>query len=157
MQKYVIIKLLEPVDEGFEFPMTQWPLHVTLAPNFVIDKTVAELSDILEKFATSQYPVSATGDEDDYFGPLGQVHVTKLAMNPNLRALHLQLIRTFRDNGAVFDDPQYIEDGYVAHATVWGDKRIHRGEEIIFDEVTLVDMFPGSDIKQRKILKTIQL
>lgn len=118
---------------------------------------MAELITILEEFATTHNPVTAIGDEDDYFGSLGQVHVTKLAMNSDLRKLHTGLINILRDNGAVYDDPRYIEDGYIAHATVWHDKRINKSDEILFDEITLVDMFPGNNIKQRKTLKTVKL
>ncbi len=137
--------------------MTKWPLHITLASNFVTDKTVPELNELMMSFCDKHSAVIATVGGDDYFGPEGQIHVTKLEMNPELMSLHTALIDTLKASGAVFDDPQYIEEGYVAHATVWYDKRLNKGGRVSIKDLSLVDMFADNDIRERKILTTISL
>lgn len=37
MQKYVLVKLLEKIEEGAEFLARDWPLHVTLVANFSVE------------------------------------------------------------------------------------------------------------------------
>ena len=78
-------------------------------------------------------------------------------MTPELMNLHKQIIKTLRDAGAIFDEPQFNEDGYRAHATVQKAHRLNEGDSVLIDEVTIVDMFPNQDITRRKILKTIKL
>jgi len=157
MQKYVIVKFLEPVADGTEFYAKHWPLHVTLASNFVIDRKAVNLFDKLAELASSENSVTTTASEDDYFGPQKQVHVTTLTMTPALQALHNRITALLKSVGATFDEPQYQEDGYRAHATVQISKRLHKGDTITIDEFTVVDMFPDDDIGRRRAMQTFKL
>lgn len=157
MQKYVLVKFLENIDEGAEFSAANWPLHVTLASNFVVDWENTGLFEKLSALLAKQKPVPAIAGNDDHFGPQKQVHVTTLDMNPKLVALHEDIIAVLKSVGAVFDEPQYLEEGYRAHATVQSDtNRLRKDDAITIDEITIVDMFPRGDISQRKTLKTIK-
>lgn len=157
MQKYVIVKFLEPIADETEFDAKHWPLHVTLASNFAVDRKAVGLLDELAKLARNEELVTATAGDDDYFGPQKQVHVTTLTMAPELQTLHNHLIALLKHLGATFDEPQYQEEGYRAHATVQVDKRLHEGDTVTIDEFTVVDMFPRDDINRRKTMKTIKL
>lgn len=156
-QKYVIVKFLEPIADGSEFDAKHWPLHVTLASNFVIDRKAVRLFEELTELATSEKPVTTAASEDDYFGPEKQVHVTTLTMTPELQSLHSRIIALLKSLGAIFDEPQYQETGYRAHTTVQAEKRLHKGETVVVDELTVVDMLPHNDISRRKTMKTIKL
>ena len=59
--------------------------------------------------------------------------------------------------GATFDEPQYQEEGYRAHATVQVDKRLYKGDIVTIDNLTVVDMFPHDDINRRKTMRTFTL
>lgn len=157
MQKYVLIKLLEKVEEGTEFPATNWPLHVTLASNFVVDWENTNLFDKLSALLADCKPVEAIVGDDEHFGAQKQIHVTLLEMNQELASLHNDIIALLKSVGAVFDEPQYLEEGFRAHATVQPHARLHKADRIIIDELTIVDMFPHNDISRRKLLKTIKL
>jgi hypothetical protein len=154
MQKYVIVTFLEDVSDEAEFPMSAWPFHVTLAANFVINKPVDQLNEMVADFAKSYEEFNAIAGDDDHFGPEGKVLVTKLEMNPQLKVVHEALISLLESTGALFDQPQYNNEGYIAHATVWHEKRLNKGDKVLFDTLSIVDMFPHSDIKQRKVLAT---
>lgn len=157
VQKYVIVKFLEPVADGTEFDAKHWPLHVTLASNFVIDRKGVGLFEKLTTLASTEKGITATAGQDDSFGPQKQVHVTTLVMTPALKQLHTHIIALLKDLGATFDEPQYQEAGYRAHATVQIDNRLHEHDVVTIDELTVVDMFPHSDIERRKTMQTFRL
>ena len=157
MQKYVIAKFLEPIADGTEFDAKNWPLHVTLAANFTVDRKAVGLFERLDKLVANEKPVAATASDDAYFGLQNQVHVTTLTMTPELQSLHNHIISLLKDVGAIFDMPQYQEEGYRAHATVQASKRLHKGDLVTIEELTVVDMFPNDDINRRKTMKTFRL
>lgn len=157
MQKYVIATFLEPIIDGTEFDAKHWPLHVTLASNFVIDRKATGLFEKLSELGTNEQVIATTAGEDDYFGLHKQVHVTTLVMTPELRALHNNIIALLKNLGATFDEPQYQEKGYRAHVTVQADKRLHKGDAVSISNLTVVDMFPGNDIRRRRIMQTFRL
>lgn len=88
MQKYVLVSLLEKLDEGTEFPATSWPLHVTLVSNFIVDWESTNLFEKLSALLANRQPFETTVGDDEYFGPQKQVHVALLNMNPELKSLH---------------------------------------------------------------------
>jgi hypothetical protein len=59
-------------------------------------------------------------------------------------------------DGVVFDEPQYQEEGYRAHATMQAN-RLHKGDSVVIDELTVVDMFPNDDINYRRTMRTFKL
>lgn len=156
-QKYVIVQLLEDMPEGTEFASSDWPLHVTIAGTFAVDWDTNNLHHKLEQLLQSLKPVSAVGDHDEFFGPDQQIQVTILKMSQELIDLHHKVIELLQTAGAVFNDPQYIQDGYRAHATVQQHARLNEGDVVTFTNLTIVDMFPNSDPHQRKILKTFKI
>ncbi|HET8670781.1 MAG TPA: 2'-5' RNA ligase family protein, partial [Candidatus Saccharimonadales bacterium] len=143
--------------DGAEFEAKHWPLHVTLASNFVVNRKAVNLFDKLAELAGSEGSVTTTASEDDYFGPQKQVHVTTLTMTPELQTLHNRMIALLKSLGATFDEPQYQEEGYRAHATVQANKRLHSGDTVTIDEFTIVDMFPDDDISRRRTMQTFKL
>lgn len=157
MQKYVLVKLLEQMDEGTEFSASNWPLHVTLASNFVVDWETTGLFEKLSMLLAEREPVKAVAGSDEYFGPQKQVHVTLLEMSSELASLHNDIIALLKSVGAVFDEPRYLEAGYRAHSTVQRHARLHKGDAVNIDELTIIDMFPHNDINRRKVLRTIKL
>lgn len=157
MQKYVLVSLLEKLDEGTEFPATNWPLHVTLASNFIVDWESTNLFEKLSALLANRQSFEITVGDDEYFGPQKQVHVTLLNMNSEIRSLHNDVIALLKECGATFDEPQYLEEGFRAHATVQLQARLHKGDAVNIEELTIIDMFPHNDINKRKILRTIKI
>ena len=155
-QKYTIIQLLEDRKEGSEFSSDQWPLHVTIADVFAVNwnnNLLENLSELLAKLK----PIMVTAGHDEYFGPEQQVQVTILNMGKNLPALHCSVIKLLKNAGAEFNEPQYIEKGFRAHATVQLHSRLLEGELVNFNSLSIVDMFPDNDPYRRRIIKTINL
>ncbi|HEU4966102.1 MAG TPA: 2'-5' RNA ligase family protein [Candidatus Saccharimonadales bacterium] len=156
-QKYVIVQFLESVADGTEYDAKHWPLHVTLASNFVVDRRAVDLFGELAELASNECSVTTTAGDDDYFGPQKQVHVTALTMTLELQTLHNHIIGLLKNLGAVFDEPQFQEEGYRAHATVQANKRLYKGDTVTIDELTVVDMFPKNDVTRRRTMRTFRL
>lgn len=157
MQKYVLVKLLEKLEEGAEFPSSNWPLHVTIVANFAIDWNGNDITKKLQLLLAEQKPVKLIAGDDEYFGPQGNILVTVLNENDSLLSFHKKLVSLLKDSGGTFDEPQYLEDSYRAHATVQKDTRLEKGDHVLIDELSVIDMFPDEDINWRKLLKTIKL
>lgn len=154
-QKYTLITLLEKINEGTEYPSTHWPLHVTIADTFAVDWSKNDLLKKLSALVANHQPVTAIADHDEYFGPQKQTQVTILDMSKELIALHNDVVGLLKSAGAIFNNPQYIGEGYRAHVTVQSHLRLHKGDLVNINGLTIVDMFPHEDPYQRKILKTI--
>lgn len=156
VQKYVIVKFLEKVNDSAEFAASNWPLHITLVSNFTVNWDTS-LFNKLSTFTDKIKPIEIVAGEDEYFGIHKNIKVTVLETNTDLMLLHRELISLLKDVGAVFDEPKYIENGYRAHATVQLNNRLQKGDHIVIDNLTVVDMFPNKDINMRKPLSTVKL
>jgi hypothetical protein len=155
-QKYTIAQLLEPMSEGQEYVPSDWPLHVTLVDIFAVDDVSAVITEI-ENLPPRHDPITATALHDEYFGPQHQTQVTILDMSDELVALHYELIAVLKRAGAMFNNPQYIETGFRAHASVRPAARLQAGEVVTFTELAVIDMFPNQNPNRRKILKLLPL
>lgn len=156
-QKYTLVQFLEPVPKQHEFPMSDWPLHVTLADVFAIELTEALFSE-LAAFAASRaaFLVEAGGD-GKLDGDENPVQFTLLKNTAELQSLHTGLIDLLQTNGAVFNTPEYTREGFVPHSTHQNHTRLMHGQQIAITELSLIDMFVGGDWRQRKVLKTFKL
>lgn len=154
-QKYCLVTFFDELDDGTQFKYSQWPMHITIADTFACDK-INKATEALQSLIPNQNEINTSMGEDEYFGADKQVHVTLVNMNEKLLALHMEVVEILKSKGAVFNDPQYIEDGYKAHVTVQKNFRLNEGDTITLNSVSLVDMFYEGDHQQRKILKTFQ-
>lgn len=156
-QKYTIIALLEDRKEGFEYASDSWPLHITIADTFAVERKESDLDSKLSDLVSKTKPVTGTADHDEFFGASQEVQVTILNMSDELVALHFDVIGLLKSCGAVLNDPQYSEEGFRAHATVQSHARLTFGETVTLTKLAIIDMFPNEDPYQRKILKIIEL
>ncbi len=156
-QKYCLVAFLEPVSDGAEFHYSSWPLHVTLADVFSVPLGKDELIALLDTVAPKLKAVTVTARDDTFLGSEKQVRVTLLEKNEDIAALHLQIVKELEKADAVFNDPQFTHDGFLPHVTVQHHARIHKNDLVSIKTVSLLDMFPGGDPHQRKVLKTWNL
>jgi hypothetical protein len=153
-QKYVIAHFIKPVVPKYNFSCKEWPLHVTLLPNFVISDSIEILINNLEKISHSISPFSIQVADDENFGPNGEVLVSLIKPEAGILSLHSKLLDITKSYE--FDTPQYIGEGYKPHATKQINSQLISGEKFHIDNMTLVDMFPDNDIQRREIIKTFQ-
>lgn len=156
-QKYLIAQFLKEIEEGDEYPASDWPLHVTIAPIFAVNWKNDNLTGKLPELLTKQKPFTALAEHDDYFGSERQIQVTLLDLNKELSSLHYNVVALLKNADATFHDPQYVEEGFRPHATVQSHARLHEGDMVTFNALTIIDMFPNDDPYQRKVIKNMRL
>lgn len=156
-QKYAIIQLFEPLDVGVQFSSDSWPLHSTIVDTFAIDWDAMTMKSQLEKLLEKQRPAYSIAEDDAFFGPEKQTHVILLSQTESLKKLHCNVISLLEHGGLTLNDPQFAREGFLPHATVQKHARLHKGDEVPFTALTIIDMFPNNDPYQRKVLATIPL
>ncbi len=156
-QKYTIIQLFEDRKEGYEFSSDTWPLHSTLVDVFAIDWSVNEMTNHLNGLLSTHKISTTTAIGIDYFGPQKQVQVTLLERTDNLVQLHNDVVNILKKGGLRLNDPQYAGDGFLPHATVQKHAKLNIGDKVIFNALSIVDMYPSGNPYERKILKTIKI
>ena len=156
-QKYAIIQLFEPMPVGVQFSSDDWPLHSTIVDTFAIDWDAATIMSQLRALLASYAPTDSIAEEDAFFGPEKQTHVILLRKTEGLVKLHYDVIALLESGGLKLNDPQFAREGFLPHATVQKHAQLHKGDEVSFTALTIIDMFPSNDPYQRKVLATIPL
>lgn len=148
-QKYTLVQFFQPMDEAETFPMTDWPLHITLVDVFAIDITDELMNDLKEYLDTLPYAITHIKSE----GTLGMTAVWLVENTPKLQAIHDTLVDILEKHGAVFNTPEFTRGGFIPHITKQASSGMKIGDKVSVDFVSLVDMFPDQDWQKRKVLK----
>lgn len=146
--------LLVPMEDGIQFYADHWPLHVTLADVFAIDRQSSGIKAKLKATLARRNTVTTTILNESV---LGTTPVVLLDKTSTLLALHSTIISLLEANGTIFNDPQFTEEGFIPHYTIQEGKRLDEDDVINIDSVTLIDMFPGDDWQQRRVISTFKL
>jgi hypothetical protein len=92
-QKWALIYLFEPFEEGYAFNMKNWPLHMTIADVFAIninDKVTQDIQEIFSKFKGIE--IRALGERT--FGDVEHlVDVVLLKNTPDLQTCHQSMVQ----------------------------------------------------------------
>ena len=156
-QKYTIIQLFKDIPEGTQFSASNWPLHVTIADTFAIDWDVPTMVEKLTQLLSSRTSATSVVENDRFFGDQRQVRVALLKKTDDLVKLHQDVIKVLERGGWKPNDPQFAKEGFLPHSTVQKHTRLNKGDEVIFNALTIIDMFPGENPYQRRVLKTIKI
>ena len=156
-QKWAIVSLLQNVPDGSLFYYTDFPLHVTLAGVFSINKSGSDIIHEIQQLTIDQPSFEIEGDEKDMFGPDRNIAVMKIKRSQELLELHSKIHERLVALGAVYNSPEYQGAGYVAHSTFQRSGKLNTGEKRRISSVSLIDLFPNGDGYQRKVFKSIRL
>jgi hypothetical protein len=156
-QKYTIIQLFENMPVGTQFPASAWPLHSTIADTFAIDWDVLTMINELTNLLSDHEQASSVAEDDTFFGENSEFRVTLLTKTNSLNKIHLDVINVLKKGGWKPNDPQFAEEGFLAHATVQPHARLNKDEQVVFNALSIIDMFPDEDPYQRKVLATIKI
>jgi hypothetical protein len=162
---------------GDGFSLKDWPLHLTVAPTFVIgtpdigtpdigtadigtpdspgDDIAADLAvvlSVIEPIMAAQPAVSVRAGSDAGFGHSGKIPVTLIEPSAELAGLHQRLVDELLAVGAKFDDPEFIGPGYRPHITVTRSNRVLLNDQLRLRQAALVDMAPAGDGRLRRVI-----
>jgi|JI6StandDraft_1071083.scaffolds.fasta_scaffold278057_2 hypothetical protein len=86
---------------------------------------------------------------------LGDTDVVLVESTDEIPSLYTLVINLLEQNGARFNTPAFIKDGYVPHFTIQKSGELQKIATIT--ELSLIDMFPVNDWHQRKVVATFDL
>ena len=156
-QKYAIVQFFEPVKEGYEFSMNEWPLHTTLADVFAVNLN-QYLIDQLSSLLSTTETFEVVTQNDTILGTAeNPVHVTLIEKTPKLQSLHDSLVNLLEKNGAVFNSPQYNHDGYLPHVTIQNQARINNSDVLKISKLSVIDLYVDGDWQQREVVSSMKL
>lgn len=153
-QKYCLVHFIDHRQDGSEFNMNHWPLHITLADVFAIDLEQSAIIKDLEMLSGKLAPVTLNAENESI---LGETPVVLLSKSPDLLQLHEDIVSFIEAGSAVFNNPEFTRAGFIGHSTIQNEQRLKIDEVITIDSLSLVDMFPEGDWQRRKVLATFPL
>lgn len=156
-QKWAVLSFLEDIEEGAVFHYTDFPLHVTLAGVFAVEKTGYELAEELKRLLANRSSFVIEADEKAMFGAHEDISVMKIKKNTDLMSLYSDIYKWLENAGATYNSPEYQGAGYAPHSTFQKKSSLKPGEKRLLESVSLIDLFPNNNGHQRKIFKTIHL
>lgn len=157
MLRLVVVLPLVPLATGAGFPLREWPLHVTVAPTFVVQYGLSEVVEMIGPVLADQPRLAARAGQQEGFGPSMTIPVAVVEPTVELTDLHTRLVTALRQGGAVFDDPQYVGDGYRAHITTTRQAAAQAGQQLHLQQAAIVDMEPQGDQRLRRVVQVWNL
>lgn len=154
-QKWAVAAFFDDLPLGYEFPREETPLHATLAGVFAINKSGDEIADLLRQCLTDTAGFPVIGLDEERWGD--ELIVTRLEDSQQFSALYAGVQDCLLNKGAVFNEPQYLHDGFTPHVTHQKEGKLSVGQSAPIAHVSLVDMFPHGDGYRRRIHATISL
>lgn len=157
IQKWAIVALLEPLKDGTEFSFKDWPEHITIASVFAVDCSIRDLFNELSTLLITQKTINLEIEQAADWGKNSEIPVFILQKTPQIMDLHTKIANVLQVAGAVFNEPEYINGGFIPHCTKQSNSTLNIGDTICISSISIVDMFPNKDGYMRRITKTIFL
>lgn len=158
MRRFYVAHLVKPKKQGDEWLANHQPLHSTFAYPFNIECDDSIISKKLASVLLNHSVFKVKALKDDYYGPQKDILVTPLEKSPEIMALSKDICRAIIDLGGIPENPAFYGDnGHRPHVTVQDDNRIHEGDIVDINSVSLVESIPQQPINGRKVIDTIFL
>jgi hypothetical protein len=159
VSRLVVVLPLAPLGVGDGFRLKDWPLHLTVAPTFVIgaDDIGADMAAVLTVITpilAKQRQLVVRAGPDAGFGHFGKIPVTLIEPSAELSRLHQRLLDALLAVGAAFDDPEFVGRGYGPHVTITRSARVALGDTLTLRQAALVDMAPAGHGRLRRVVWT---
>ncbi|TFC91006.1 MULTISPECIES: 2'-5' RNA ligase family protein [Cryobacterium] len=161
MSRLVVVLPLSPLRTGDSFPVSEWPLHITVLPPFHTDAAVSVIADVisgvLAATASGRTALTSVAGADALFGRREDVPVTLLEDDPRLAGLHRALVDAVRPFASTPDEPLFTGPDFRAHITIKNGARVHAGQRLPLTQVALVDMALRSAASGRTVIAVFSL
>jgi len=157
VSRLVVILPLRPLAVGDAFTLREWPLHMTVAPTFIIVGGLPELLPAVSEILLAHPALRLSVGPEEGFGHAQNVPVSLIEPTVELSRLHHRLVRALLDMGAQFDDPEFIGAAYRPHVTLKGADALPRGTGLTLRQAAVVDMAPAGERRLREVVWTTRL
>lgn len=156
MNKHCYLFALEINPMNVDAIYDDLPLHCTLMHRFWSELSPEELADKVSDFFKQFPSINLEAHERLLLGPK-QVAVSEITLSDQLKQLHMGLYELLNDLGVEYTAPEWVGDGYRAHATEREDAKLEVGTAHQSRVAYLIEVkVPGYDHK-RLIRKKIVL
>jgi 2'-5' RNA ligase len=152
MPRLVVVLPLVPLALGDGWALNDWPLHVTIVPTFETESTAADVGAALMPLLAGRARFTVLAGFDEGFGRAADIPVTIIEPSSELVELHASLVSAVKSGGGVFDDPDFVEDGYRAHVTKTRHAAVLPGDSLELAQIAIVDMAPQGDARLRHVV-----
>jgi hypothetical protein len=153
--RFAVVALFRPAEDGGSFGRSAWPAHVTLCSNFVVDASADEVVSAVRRSGALSEPVVVQFGGLSMFGRDRDIRV-RLVVAARASALHRDLTDQLESlPGFAADEPDFWRDGYRPHltlsATVSGEEGQRRRAACVAvvrltgDDATIVAAFALPD------------
>ena len=152
-QKYTLVSFFEPTEISSEFAMTDWPPHITIVDVFAaeLDRGIEQK---LEAMLADQPSITLSAGGDSV---LGNTEVVLIERHDVLQKLHDKIVDLLELHGAKFNNPEFTRSGFLPHSTIQKSGRLYEGDKIEINTISLIDMFPDENWRQRKVLNNFKM
>ncbi|TFD09390.1 2'-5' RNA ligase family protein [Cryobacterium sp. TMT1-66-1] len=140
MTHLVIVAPLEALTVGDSFPVSRFPLHLTVLPPFLVNIDLAALWQVVAAVSESTEPLLAEVTGQGGFGANGEIAVGLIRPIASLLEAHSRLTEALMPLGWVAKEPQYSGEGYRPHITGNNERAVRSGEVFILQELAIVEM-----------------
>jgi 2'-5' RNA ligase len=148
---------LTPLAVGDAFTLRAWPLHLTVAPTFVIEGGLPAALPTVAPILVAQPALALRVGPAEGFGKAMNVPVSLVEPTAELTQLHAGLVTALVAAGARFDDPEFVGAGYRPHITLKGVAPLQPGVGLTLQQAAVVDMAPAGERRFREVVWTTEL
>ena len=157
MSRLGIATVFEDIPDGYEFNELNTPLHLTHVDVCEVDFEPTEFVSKLREHLSNSASFYVTPIEDTFFGPNKDIPVTLIDLNPDLKAFHEQIMGFLQSHSAVLDNPQFHNERYSPHISIYGQRRVPLGQPITIKSVSIGNKQTDIENPSNRIIATIQL
>jgi len=157
MSRLVVVLPLRSLTIGDAFTLREWPLHLTVAPTFVIAGGLPSVLSAISPILLSQRALRLSVGPEEGFGHAMNVPVSTITPTPELSELHSRLVAALLAVGGQFDDPEFIGDAYRPHVHLKGVAALPCGDRLTLRQASVVDMAPAGERRVRRVVWTTDL
>ncbi len=154
-QKWAVVCFFDRISDSFEFDASDNPLHATIAGVFLLDMNGDRILKLIEKFVVLNEKLIIEGVQIVSWGE--GLKVTLIKESKNFDELYRDIQVGLVNNGAVFNEPQYLLDGFTPHVTVQKAIQLNPEQKLEVRSISLIDMYPNKDGTKRRVLGSIPL
>lgn len=152
MPRLVVVLPLVPLRVGEGFPVSSWPLHVTVLPPFLTVAGPGAIAAAIGSAVRAQPPITVTAGVDALFGRRHDIPVSLVVPDDRLTELHRALVHALLPFAAEPEEPAFTGPGFRAHVTHKPPARVRPGDRLTLSQIAVVDMLPRAATAGRTVL-----
>lgn len=139
MGRFAVVLPLDPLAPGDAFPVSAWPLHVTVVEPFETPRTGASVARLIDPALDGFSSASAETFDRAMFGPRRDVPVSLVRDDGTLAAMRMRVLGALREADV---DVAHARLHYRPHITDSSGGSVPPGRSFTLSQVALVDLRP---------------